>query len=90
MVWYGIQAFIQRPQQPWAKKGAFGSISSKKRHVLRSDKEVERLEDKKEARADAGRRFQSEGPATKRVLSFLYGNDLRQSVSILSRTRAVN
>jgi len=39
-----------------------------KRQVLRSDKEVERLEDKKEARADGGRRFQREGPATKKDL----------------------
>ena len=38
------------PQQPWANRGTFGSISSKeKRQVLRSDKEVERLDDKKEA-----------------------------------------
>ena len=40
------------PQQPWANRGAFGSISSKKkRQVLRSDKELERLDDKKEAQA---------------------------------------
>ena len=38
------------PQQPWANRGAFGLISSKKkRQVLRSDKGVERLDDKKEA-----------------------------------------
>ena len=32
------------------------------------DKELERLEDKKEARADGGRQFQREGPATKKDL----------------------
>ena len=36
--------------------------------TLRSDKEVERLDDKKEARADGGRRFQREGPATEKDL----------------------
>jgi len=47
------------PQQPWANRGAFGSISSKKRQVLKSDKDVERLDDKREARVEVGRRFQS-------------------------------
>jgi len=55
------------PQQPWANRGAFGSISPKKREVLRSDKEVERLDDKKETRADGGRRFQREGQQQKRI-----------------------
>ena len=36
--------------------------------VLRSDKDVERLDDKKEAQADCGRRFQREGPATEKDL----------------------
>src|SRR6218665_921777 len=36
------------PQQPWGNRGAFDSISSKKRQVLRSDKDVERLDDKRE------------------------------------------
>ena len=46
-----------------------GSISSKKRDkVLRSDKEVKRLDDKKEARADGGRRFQRERLATQKDL----------------------
>ena len=36
--------------------------------MLRSDKEVERLDDKNEARADGGRRFQREGPATEKDL----------------------
>ena len=43
-------------QQPWANRGAFGLISSKKREVLRSDKDLERLDDKREARAEGGRR----------------------------------
>ena len=64
MEWYGIQALYSAPQQPWANRGPFGSISSK-RQVLRSDEEVERLEE--EAQADGGRRFQREGPATKRI-----------------------
>ena len=38
-----------------------------KRQVLRSDKEVEIFDDKKEVRADGGRRFQREGRATKRI-----------------------
>jgi len=38
-----------------------------KRQVLRSDKEVERLDDKKEARTDGGRRFQREGQATEKI-----------------------
>jgi len=33
-------------------------LAPRKRQVLRSDKEVERLDDKNEARADGGRRFQ--------------------------------
>src|SRR6218665_115848 len=34
------------PQQPWPNRGAFGSISSKKRdELLRSDTDVERLDD---------------------------------------------
>ena len=44
------------PKQPWANRGAFCLISSKKRdRVLRSDKDVERLDDKREARAEDGR-----------------------------------
>jgi len=39
-----------------------------KRQVLRTDKEVERLDDKKEARADGGRRFRREGPITEKDL----------------------
>src|SRR6218665_2507493 len=60
MVWYGMvfKYLYSAPQQPWANRGAFGSISSKKkRQVLRSDKDVERLDDKREARAGGGRRF---------------------------------
>src|SRR6218665_2206256 len=56
------------PQQPLANRGAFGSISSKKkRQVLRSDKDVERLDDKRETRAEGGRRFQK-GPITEKDL----------------------
>ena len=51
-----------------ANRGAFGSISSKKREVLRSDKDVKRLDDKKEARAEGGRRLQREGPITEKDL----------------------
>ena len=39
-------------------------FAPRKETSLRSGKEVERLDDKKEARADGGRRFQREGPAT--------------------------
>src|SRR6218665_3585064 len=57
------------PQQRWANRDAFGSISSKqKRQVLGSDKDVERLDDKREARAEGGRRFQREGPITEKDL----------------------
>jgi len=38
------------PQQPQADRGACGSISSKKREFLRSDKDVERLDDRREGR----------------------------------------
>ena len=41
------------PQQLKANRGAFGSIcSKKKRQVLRSDKDVESLDDRREARAE--------------------------------------
>src|SRR6218665_494213 len=56
------------PQQPLANRGAFGSISSKKRQVLRSDMDVERLDDNREARAEGGRRFQREGAITEKDL----------------------
>jgi len=56
------------PSTAMANRGAFGSISSKKREVLRSDKDVKRLDDKKEARAESGRRFQREGPITEKDL----------------------
>jgi len=48
-----------------------------KRQVLRSDKDVERLDDKKEARAEGGRRFQKEGPIT--------GKDLGMAMVVLVR-----
>src|SRR6218665_892217 len=66
------------PQQPWANRGAFGSISSKKkRQVLRSDKDVERLDDRREARAEGGRRFQREGAIT--------AKDLDMAMVVLAR-----
>src|SRR6218665_1957036 len=49
------------------KQRRFGSISSK-RQVLRSDKDVERLDDRREARAEGGRRFQREGAITAKDL----------------------
>src|SRR6218665_1016303 len=50
------------------------------RQVLRRDNiEVERLDDKKEARADDGRRFQKEGPSTEK--------DLDLSIVVLVRGR---
>jgi len=42
-----------------------------KRQVLRSYKDVERLDYKKEAQAEGGRRFQREGPATEKDLNLL-------------------
>jgi len=38
------------------------------REVLRRDKDVEKLEDKKEAQAEGGRRFQREEPITEEDL----------------------
>src|SRR6218665_792838 len=57
------------PTQPKANRGAFGSIcSKKKRQVLRSHKDVESLDDRREARAEGGRRFQREGAITAKDL----------------------
>jgi len=42
-------------------------LAPRKETILRSDKDVERLE-KKEARAEGGRGFQREGPITKKDL----------------------
>ena len=53
------------------KRGAFGSISSK-RQVLRRDKDAERLEDKKEAIAEGGRRFQREGRIAEKDLDYYH------------------
>ena len=39
-----------------------------KRQVLRSDTDIERLDDKREGRAEGGRRFQREGPITEKDL----------------------
>src|SRR6218665_801981 len=42
-----------------------------KRQVLRSDTDIERLDDKREGRAEGGRRFQREGPITKKDLDMV-------------------
>ena len=61
--------YIASPNSREPTEALFIRLSPKKRQVLRSDKEVERLDDKKEAQADGGRRFQrEEGPKTKRDL----------------------
>jgi len=59
-----MQIYIWRPSTAVGQQRCFWFD---KLHILRSDKEVKRL-DKKEARADGGRRFQRERPATKRDL----------------------
>src|SRR6218665_2799797 len=64
---FAVTAFLLSTAA-WANRGAFGSISSKKRQVLRSDKNVEGLDDEREARAEGGRRFQREGPITEKDL----------------------
>src|SRR6218665_1827902 len=43
------------------KRRFWFDLLQEKRQVLRSDKEVERLDDRREARAEGGRRFQREG-----------------------------
>ena len=59
-----------------------------KKIVLRSDrpKDVERLDDKKEARAEGGRRFQREGPATEKDLdlAIVVLVDLARVVPVIS------
>jgi len=42
------------------------------RQVLRSDKDLERLDDKREARAEGGRRFQREGPITEKFWQVIF------------------
>jgi len=70
LVWYS-SIFIAPLNSRWPTQAlAFGLISSKKRQVLRSDKEVEGFCDKKEAQADGGRRFHREGTATEKDLDF--------------------
>jgi len=54
-----------RSRKDWISKG---NLFYSYRQVLRSDKEVERLDDMKEGWADGGRQFQREGPATKKDL----------------------
>src|SRR6218665_3725237 len=43
-------------------------LAPRKERVLRSDKDVARLDDKREARAEGGRRFQREGVITAKEL----------------------
>ena len=52
----------------WPTEAFWFDYLKEKRHVLRGDKEVERLDGKKEARAEGGRQFQRDGPATERDL----------------------
>ena len=55
MAWHGIQVFILRPSTAVGQQRRFWfDYLQEKRQVLRSDKEVERSDDKKEARADGG------------------------------------
>ena len=66
---YCIQVFIQHPSTAMGKQRRFWfNQLQEKRQVLRSDKDVERLDDKREARAEGGRRFQREGPITEKDL----------------------
>jgi len=51
--------------------------------VLRKDKDIERLEDKKEARAERGRRFQREMPVMEKDLDLA----IEVPASCLSRER---
>src|SRR6218665_3056096 len=61
-VLYCIQIFIWRPSTAIGKQRCFWFDQlQEKREVLRSDKDVERLDDRREARAEGGRRFQKEG-----------------------------
>ena len=63
-----IQVFIQRPSTAIGKQRRFWfNQLQEKRQVLRSDKVVERLDDKREARVEGGRRFQREGAITQKI-----------------------
>src|SRR6218665_2394823 len=55
----------------WPTEAFWFVYLQEKRHVLRSDKDVERPDDKKEARAEGGRQFQRDGPATERDLDLV-------------------
>ena len=50
------------------KQALLVQLAPRKRQVLRSDKDAERLDDKKEAQAEGRRRFQREGPITEKDL----------------------
>ena len=67
MVWYS-SIYIAPFNGRGPTEAPLVRLAPRKRQVLRSDKEVERLDDKKEARADGGRRFQREGQATEKTL----------------------
>src|SRR6218665_1113503 len=68
---YCIQVFIWRSSTAKGKQRRFWfdyMQLQEKRHVLRSDKDVERLDDRREVRAEGGRRFQREGAITVKYL----------------------
>src|SRR6218665_1401984 len=68
---YCIQVFIWRSSTAKGKQRRFWfdyMQLQEKRHVLRSDKDVERLDDRREVRAEGGRRFQREGAITAKDL----------------------
>ena len=54
------------PQQPWQTEALLVQLAPRKETSLRSDKDVERSADKKDARAEGGRRFQRKGPITEK------------------------
>ena len=69
MVLYCIEVFIWRPSTAIGKQRHFWYHQlQEKRQVLRSDKDVGRLDDRREARAEGGRRFQREGAITAKDL----------------------
>src|SRR6218665_1623399 len=77
---YCIQVFIWRSSTAKGKQRRFWfdyMLLQEKRHVLRSDKDVERLDDRREARAEGGRRFQTEGAIT--------AKDLDMAMVVLAR-----
>src|SRR6218665_3040173 len=67
MVWYS-SIYIAPLKAVGQQRSFWFDWLQEKRQVLRSDKGVERLDDKKEARAQGGRRFQGDRPAIKKDL----------------------